>query len=424
MKIKTKKSDYESVMARKPYVRKKPLKTSLFFRFLLKALSSFDLKATSFSLKGTNVMDGIKRDEPVLVLMNHSSFIDLEIALSVLYPRPVSIVCEADGFVGKEWLMWHIGCIPTHKFNNDLPLVRDLMYAARTLKSTILMYPEASYSFDGTSPTPLPESLGKLIRLLKIPVVVITTYGAFQRDPLYNLLRKRKVKVSAEMKMVLSSEEAAKKTPEEINALLKPYFSFDHFAWQKREGVKITEPFRAEGLESVLYKCPVCSLEGRMTSSGDTLSCSACGSKWHLEEDGSLKSKEGEKHIPDWFKWEREETEKEIERGEYKLEIPVSIFLQVDMSAVYDIGRGTLTHTISGFHLKGDEGKIDYSTSPLDNYSLSSDIFWYEMGDMISIGDERRIFYLFPDKGYNVVAKARFATETIYRNAMAEVRRE
>ena len=34
------------------------------------------------------------------------------------------------------------------------------------------MYPEASYSFDGTA-TPLPESLGKLVKKLGIPVVAI-----------------------------------------------------------------------------------------------------------------------------------------------------------------------------------------------------------------------------------------------------------
>ncbi len=421
MKIKTKKSDYESVMARKPYVRKKPLKTSPLFRFLLKALSSYDLKAVSFSCVKVN-MESITDDEPLLVLMNHSSFIDLEIALSVLYPRAVNIVCEADGFIGKEWLMRHIGCIPTHKFNNDLPLVKDLVYAVRTLKSTILMYPEASYSFDGTSPTPLPESLGKLVKLLKIPVVVITTHGAFHRDPLYNLLRKRKVKVSAEMKMVISKEDSAEKSADEINNILKPYFTFDHFSWQKREGVRITEPFRAEGLESVLYKCPVCLEEGRMGSSGDTISCQKCGSVWRMEEDGSLMGEDGEKHIPSWFQWEREETEKEIERGTYMLDIPVTITLQTDMSALYEIGRGRLTHTCNGFHLISDDGKIDYSTSPLDNYSLASDIFWYEKGDMISIGDDRRIFYLFPDRGYNVVSKARFATEAIYRRAKADVR--
>ena len=43
------------------------------------------------------------------------------------------------------------------------------------------MYPEASYSFDGTA-TPLPDSLGKCVKLLNIPVVMIKTYGAFARD--------------------------------------------------------------------------------------------------------------------------------------------------------------------------------------------------------------------------------------------------
>lgn len=413
MKIKTKKSDYHSVMARKKYKRKKPVKTIRAFRWLMKTLGMGDLKAVSFSYKSHGT-DGIKQDEPILILMNHSSFIDLEIATNIFYPRPLGIVCEADGFVGKEWLMRHIGCIPTHKFNNDLPLVRDLLYSVRTLKTSILMYPEASYSFDGTSPTPLPESLGKLVKLLKVPVVVVSTKGAFHRDPLYNLLKKRNVKVSADISLVLDKDDIEKKTSDEINALLKPYFNFDHFKWQKDEGVVINESFRAEGLESVLYKCPVCLEETGMRSSGEDLKCTTCGSMWHLEEDGSLSGVKFS-HIPDWFRWEREETEKEIERGEYKLIVPVKILLQVDMSSIYDVGKGTLTHTEKGFHLLSSDGAIDFKTSALDNYSLASDIFWYEKGDMISIGDDDKIFYLFPEEGYNVVSKARFATEKIYR---------
>ena len=153
-----------------------------------------------------------------------------------------------------------------------------------------------------------------------------------------------------------------------------------------------------------------------MKTSGEDLMCSSCNSRWHLEEDGSLSGKVFS-HIPDWFRWEREETEKEIADGRYRLEIRVKIMLQVDFSAVYEVGKGTLRHTPEGFHLTSDDGEIDYSTSPLDNYSLSCDIFWYEMGDMISIGDDRRIFYLFPEDGQMVVSKARFATESFYRRA-------
>ena len=68
------------------------------------------------------------------------------------------------------------------------------------------MYPEASYSFDGTATT-LPESLGKLIKKLGVPVVTIITKGAFAHQPLYNNLQKRKVKISAEMECVLTAEQ-------------------------------------------------------------------------------------------------------------------------------------------------------------------------------------------------------------------------
>ena len=54
------------------------------------------------------------------------------------------------------------------------------------------MYPEASYSFDGTA-TVIPASLGKFIQLLNMPVIMIKTYGAFLHDPLYNGLQLRKV---------------------------------------------------------------------------------------------------------------------------------------------------------------------------------------------------------------------------------------
>ena len=67
------------------------------------------------------------------------------------------------------------------------------------------MYPEASYSFDGST-TPLPEKLGALFKLLKVPVVMITTYGSFARDPLYNNLQKRNVTVSAKLECLVTPD--------------------------------------------------------------------------------------------------------------------------------------------------------------------------------------------------------------------------
>ena len=40
--------------------------------------------------------------------------------------------------------MRSIGCIPTSKFCSDAALVRDMLYCVRKLKTSILLYPEAS----------------------------------------------------------------------------------------------------------------------------------------------------------------------------------------------------------------------------------------------------------------------------------------
>ena len=246
MKIKTVKKSYEQVLALPAPVHQKPVRQHILFRILLRVLSTWDLWATNFTYRKIG-MERLNKGEPCLVLMNHSSFIDLKIAFMLLFPRPFHIVCTSDGFVGKKGLMRRIGCIPTRKFMNDVVLVRDMVYVLRELKSSVLMYPEASYSFDGTQ-TPLPETIGKCIKLLKVPVIMIRTQGAFARDPLYNNLQLRKVKVSADIEYLLSPKEIEEKTPQELNAVLQKSFSFDYFRWQQENRVRISEPFRATGL--------------------------------------------------------------------------------------------------------------------------------------------------------------------------------
>ena len=101
MKIKVVDMTYEQALAQPPQVHKKPKKPSLLFRTVLRAASAPDLLATHFHCEKIG-MEQIKSDEPCLVLMNHSCFLDLKIAEAVLYPRPFNIVCTSDGFVGKE----------------------------------------------------------------------------------------------------------------------------------------------------------------------------------------------------------------------------------------------------------------------------------------------------------------------------------
>ena len=414
MKIKTKEMDYDQVMALPRPEHRDPVRPPMFFRGLIRTLGAGDLKATRFSYT-TERMEEMG-EGPYLILMNHSSFIDLEIVSRIFYPKPYCIVCTSDGFVGKEWLMRQIGCIPTNKFATDMRLVTDMDCALHEKGCSVLLYPEASYSFDGTA-TPLPRRMGLMLKRMKVPVVMVLTEGAFTRDPLYNCLQKRDVTVSAKVIGLFTPEELKSKSVAEIDAELDRLFSFDHFRWQAEMGVRTPEAFRADGLHRILYKCPHCGAEGKTEGKGTSLVCHACGKTYEMDELGRLTAAEGETkypHIPDWYAWERSCVREEIETGSYRMDAPVKIGMLVDFKAIYLVGEGRLTHDREGFVLDGCGGRLHFERPAKMNYSLYADYYWYELGDIICIGDQDIQYYCFPQDD-TPVAKARLATEELFK---------
>jgi len=415
MKIKTKVMSYEEVLKLPRLQRKKPLKPQMWLATIVWIVCGFTLRKIKFSYT-TERMDLVK-DQPCLILMNHSSFTDMKLAYGIFYPKKLGIVTSVDamsGILGK--LMRLIGCTPTHKYVSDLSLFSDMEYMLKTNKTSVLMYPEAGYSFDGCATT-LPRKMGILLKRLGVPVVTVITQGAFHRDPLYNMLQIRDVKVSAHVKCIATAEEVKEKSVAELDALITEAFSFDNFAWQRDNKVSVDVPFRADGLHRILYKCPKCGCETQMEGKGIHLTCHACGAKWTMDEFGQL-SMDGETteypHIPDWYRWQRACVRQELEDGTYGLDEEVDIAVQVNLDGVCMIGKGRLVHNAEGFHLVSEDGKLDYKQSPVFSHTLYSDYYWYEIGDVIGIGDNEFSYFCFPQKHVSVT-KARLATEELYK---------
>ncbi len=421
MKIKTIPSTLDAVAALPRLPHKKPRKRSFFWQTLARLIVIPDLWATHFTCSRDRATEP---KEPCLVLMNHSSFLDLKIAFKILYPRPFHVVATTDALVGKPRLMRWLGCIPTQKFVSDMTLIRDIKYALHELDSSVLMYPEAGYSFDGRATT-LPDGLGNLLKMLDVPVMTVVTHGAFARDPLYNGLQNRKVRVSAEYRCLFTREQVQSLTVEELNTALREIFSFDQFAWQQEEKVRIDEPFRADGLHRILYKCPTCGAEGSMEGKDIHLTCHACEKTYTLTEYGRLEATEGVtefSHIPDWYDWERATVRAELEAGTYGLDAPVRIGMLVDAKGLYMVESGRLTHGPEGFRLTVPDGeggeRVVYEQKPQASHSLNADFFWYEIGDVIGLGDRKGLYYCFPqpvDGQIPPVAKVRLAAEELYR---------
>ena len=399
-----------------------PMHQTKFWTGLIWVLSRFALIGKEYKVEKIG-MEGLK--PPYIMLSNHMHFIDFELAAMGTGMHPLSNVVSIDGYVIKFFLLEWIGAICTRKFTTDLHLVKSIRKVLQR-GDVLSMYPEARYSPCGTTAF-LPESLGKLIRMNKVPVVAVVHHGNHLYAPFWNFRNKRKVPLHTTMKLILTPEQIAGMSVDEINRTLREALDYDDYRYQKENGIRITEAYRAEGLHKVLYQCPHCLTESKMASSGSELYCTACGKRWSWREDGHLEALEGETefdHIPDWFEWERQQVAKQIDEGTYRFEDEVQVWSLPRVYRYIPLGKAKLTHDPqNGFVLHGHYRGQDYhiQRKPLQINSLHVE---YDFGplkkiDCLDISTENDSFYCKPSQS-DVITKLAFATEELYQRALRQ----
>ncbi len=403
---------------------KYPIRQPKFITYLIWLLCKFILIGKHYKVEKIN-MDGLK--PPYMMLSNHMYFIDFELAAMGTFPHRVSNVVSIDGYYRRPFLLELIGAICTRKFTMDLHLIKSIN---RVLKrgDILSMYPEARYSPCGTL-SYMPESLGKLIRMNKVPVVAVVHHGNHLHSPFWNFRKKRKVPLHTTMTQILTAEQVKAMSAEEINAVVREALAYDDYKYQKDNHILITEPFRAEGLHKVLYHCPHCLTESKMASKGTEIFCTECGKRWNLNEDGTLSALSGEtefSHVPDWFDWEREQVHQQIESGTYAFEDDVEVYSLPRCWRFMPLGKAKLTHDPeNGFvltgHYNGEDYRIQRTPVMTNSLHIEYDYCYIKPFDCVDISTENDSFYCYPTK-QNVVTKLGFATEYLYQTTVKQAK--
>lgn len=410
---------------KKPYnTSKLPIRQPLFMMGLLTLVSKIGMPKVPYKIEKIG-MEGLK--PPYILLSNHMYFVDFQLSAMATFPHRVNNVATIDGYYRRPIIMELLGCICKRKFTTDMHLLRSIRHVLKDNGDVLCMYPEARYSPVGTTAI-LPESLGMLIKRSGVPVVVLLHHGNYLHTPFWNYRKKRNVPLYTTMTKVLSAEDVAEKSYEEINEIVREALTYDEYKWQKDNDIKITEPFRAEGLHKVLYQCPACKKEHKMASSGAELFCTECGKRWEMTELGELVAKNGEtefSHIPDWYEWQREQVRAEIERGEYYFKDKVDVHSLPRCMRFEHLGEATLTHDAeNGFVLEGEYRGEPYriERKPLGMYGvhIEYDYCYVKPYDCIDISTDNDSFYCYPTLE-NVVTKLSLATEEIYKIQKAKV---
>jgi uncharacterized Zn-finger protein len=296
--------------------------------------------------------------------------------------------------------------------------VRHINYVLTQKKNIVGLYPEARYSFSGATSV-LPDSLAKMIKLLKTPVVVLTFKGHHLQHPAW-AQKSRKVKTTSVMKQILSKEDIENLSFEEIDKIIKENFAYNDYEYQKTNEILIKEKYRSEGLEKILYKCPHCGTEFEMESEGATIVCNHCQKAWWLCENGELDCLNGETHfktIPEWYDWERKEVRKEIENGDYQFMFTAPVVSLPHPRRFIELGEATFAQDMHGIRIKGYFNGKEYTVqrTPLENYSLHVEYRFPYLNkkDIVSVSTKDDTLFFMP-KDSSKIQKLSLATEELY----------
>ena len=238
-----------------------------------------------------------------IIVSNHVTAMD-EFMIGLLFKEPIYYMASVDIFnhlfVGKL-IKFLVNPIPKEKSKkSDLMAIRNCMNVAKE-DGNICIFVEGNRTFDG-NPCFIDESIAKLVKLVKKPLVICNIDGGFGTDPRWsNKLRKGKMKVS--IKETYDYDELKDKSTSEVFDIIKNGITVDNINFHN----SYKSNRKAEYLERVTYICPVCKKLHTLSSKGNLLKCSSCGLEVTYNEDLSLSSNKKEfefKYLSEWYNYQ------------------------------------------------------------------------------------------------------------------------
>ncbi len=396
---------------------RKPKKPKLYLKLAMYIAAPFYMWFNKGHVKTEKAVRKIKG--PFLTLASHASFMDFAMMSRGIAPRTCGWVVAVDEFRRGDWLMYGIGGMPKRKFTHDIITAKHILYYLKQLKHPCTIYPEARWSLAGVNER-LDSALGKLCKAAKVPVVLFKANGNFVNSPQWSKHPYRRIRQEGNISLLLSAEQVAQMTADEIQGTIEKAFVRDEYQWQYDNKHHTKCKKRADGLYRILYKCPHCGTEFKMNSEGIHLWCEEFGSNWEMDTLSRLhgiNTDNGFEHIPDWYNWEREEVRKEVQNGTYSFSDAVRVedYYSTKVGFI-PVGSAKVTHDKNGFTFEGEvDGKPFNLNKPVSSmYSVHIEYNFLKRGDAFDIATDKTTYMMYPLNSRNCLTKLHFAAEELY----------
>ena len=369
-------------------------KTPFFIRIARPTYGRYLLWSNRIRTEGMEILSNMQ--EPFLILGNHCQVYDgfFISAAAKVHIRWVAGAALFKLFGLKMLLIGWIGAIAKQQGRSDLHTIRSISHAFKE-GDIVGLFPEGTRTWDGES-VGFDRSTAKLIKILKVPVIIISLEGIYATKPRWA----DKKRVGSPLLRVLpplSAQAIASMTKDELYDYLVAHLSFSFRTWQEENRIPFIGKAQAEGLQRVLYLCPDCLSYSTLRTKKDAIWCTKCGMSSHLDAYDQFKSVQGNnpfKDVPQWHDWERGQLFSHVQAAN-----PEKSLFPSDKGVLFQRGEeGKLIIMSKDFSLSAmKEGMQVVSTNPV-LFSLFS---FSKMQSMV-INAKNTIEFYHDDKLYRI----------------------
>ncbi len=270
------------------------------------------LEKMKVSVHGAGELPGA----PFILLSDHSNALDAYV-LGSLSPVVIHMMANLEGVSpAKAALADLVGAYGRRKGSNDMAALRRTFELAASGEA-IGIFPEGDRSWDGSS-APLRPGSAKLLKRLGLPLVLARQRGNYLSMPRWATSHRRgpwSVDYT-----VYDADEIARLSVGLLEAIIATALEKDEVKEAIREGRTFEAEGSAEGVERLLWQCPVCGKAdgpdgggSALRGEGDEIRCSHCGVRWHVDANQRIEAlnipasylPEPLGDLKDWSDWQR-----------------------------------------------------------------------------------------------------------------------
>lgn len=243
---------------------------------------------------------------PFILIANHQSALDA-MNIVIQYKGKLRIVFGNNYYYSLSKIVQKLadacGVIHKQQFQSQLS---DLIKIKNVIRQgeALLIFPAGLMCEDGLS-TPVPEATASFLNSLRADIYMARLTGTYFVMPKWSS-KNRRGKTKIDIYKLLSSDELITRSESEIKEVLDEAMYFDAYKDQEQDQFTYKNGENAEGLENVVYHCPVCKNKYTIKADYNRLSCSACGFTQTMDNMGFLHCENSEqevRHVSEWAEW-------------------------------------------------------------------------------------------------------------------------